>query len=154
MRRGAGISLLTLAAIFMANNRANSEGAIAEGIAPDGIAKGYSITIQVNRPNSDAARADALAGCRKGPEQSAAGAAPDSGMARARARCEVVTSFSNKCAAVALDPKDGTPGAGWATGDTQKDADDEALARCRSVAGAGRRDFCKVTNQTCDGTAK
>jgi hypothetical protein len=53
----------------------------------------------------------------------------------------------------ALDPKNGTPGAGWALGDTQKQADDEALARCRNTAG-DRRDFCKVINQLCDGTAK
>jgi Domain of unknown function (DUF4189) len=154
MGRGVVVSLVTLAAIFIANNRANSEGAIAEGIAPGGVAKGYGISIRVDRPNKDAARADALAGCRKGPEKTAAGAALDSGNARARARCEVVTSFNNKCAAVALDPKDGTPGAGWATGDTQKDADDEAVSRCRSAAGTNRRDFCKVIDRLCDGTAK
>jgi hypothetical protein len=55
---------------------------------------------------------------------------------------------------MALDPKDGTPGAGWALGDTQTQADDEALARCRSTAGANRSDFCKIDNQNCDGTAK
>jgi Domain of unknown function (DUF4189) len=129
MIRGIVVSLLTLAAIFMGNNRANSEGAIAEGIAPGGVTKGYEIAVRVNRPNRDVARADALAGCQKGREKSAAGAPLRN--ATARARCEVVTSFSNKCAAVALDPKDGTPGAGWAIGDTQKDADDAALARCR-----------------------
>jgi hypothetical protein len=154
MWRSAFVSLLALSAIVMANNRANSEGAIAEGIAPGGIAKGYVINIGVNKPDRDTARAEALAGCRKGPKQSVAGAAPNSGMARARTRCEVVTSFSNKCAAAAVDPKDGTPGAGWATGDTQKDADDEALARCRSVAGTDRREFCKVIDRFCDGTAK
>ena len=137
----------------MANNPANSDGAVAEGIAPGRVAKGYGISIRVDRPDKDTARADALAGCKKGPEKTVAGAV-NSGNEKARARCEVVTAFSNKCAAVALDPKDGTPGAGWATGDTQKDADDEALARCRSAAGSGRRDFCKVINQLCDGTAK
>jgi Domain of unknown function (DUF4189) len=113
MKRGVIVSLVTLAAISMANNRANSEGAVAEGIAPGGVAKGYSISMRTDRPDKDTARADALAGCRKGPEKTAAGAALDSGNAKARSRCEVVTSFSNKCAAVALDPKDGTPGAGW-----------------------------------------
>jgi hypothetical protein len=137
----------------MANNRANSDGAIAEGIAPGGVAKGYGISIRTDRPNRDAAQADALAGCRKGPEKTAAGAALDAGQAKARARCEIVSTFSNKCAAVAIDPKDGTPGAGWATGDTQKDADQEALGRCRTAAGA-RREFCKVIDQLCDGTAK
>jgi hypothetical protein len=154
MRRGKVVSLLALATILMAHNRANSDGAIAEGIAPGGVVKGYGISMRVDRPDRDTARADALAGCRKGPEKTAAGAALDNGQAKARARCEVVTTFSNKCAAVALDPKDGTPGAGWATGDTQKDADEEALARCRSAAGAGRRDFCKVIDRLCDGTAK
>jgi hypothetical protein len=112
MWRSAFVSLLALSAIVMANNRANSEGAIAEGIAPGGIAKGYVINIGVNKPDRDTARAEALAACRKGPKQSVAGAAPNIGMARARARCELVTSFSNKCAAAAVDPKDGTPGAG------------------------------------------
>jgi|HubBroStandDraft_4_1064222.scaffolds.fasta_scaffold704926_1 hypothetical protein len=154
MREAAVISLLALAAILAANDRAHSEGAIAEGIAPGGIAKGYELSISVNYPTTDDARAAALADCKKKPEKVASGAAPDSGNAKARARCEVVGTFSKKCAALALDPKDGTPGAGWATGDTQLKADEEALARCRSTAGASRRDFCKVTNRRCDGTAK
>jgi lipoprotein NlpI len=150
MSRSVVVTLVALAAIFIGNNRANSEGAIAEGIAPGGVAKGYAITLQANWPNRDVARANALDRCRKPSEKAASGAPLNN--AKARARCEVVMSFSNKCAAVAVDPKDGTPGAGWAIGDTQKDADDAALARCRAAAGA-RRDFCKVTNQLCDGTA-
>jgi hypothetical protein len=154
MRRGVVVSLLAFATILMANNRANADGAIAEGVAPGGVAKGYGISIRVDLPDKDAARADALAGCKKGPEKSVAGAALNSSQAKARARCEVVTTFSNKCAAVAFDPKDGTPGVGWAVGDTQKQAGEEAIARCRSTAGADRRDFCKVTHQLCDGSAK
>jgi len=77
----------------------------------------------------------------------------NAGQAKARARCEVVATFSNKCAATAFDAKDGTPGAGWAVGDTGKQAADEALARCRSTAGT-RRDFCKANDPICDGTAK
>jgi hypothetical protein len=153
MRRGIVVSILALAVILMANNRASSDGAVAEGIAPGGVAKGYGISMRVDRPDKETARADALAGCRKGPEKTAAGAALDDGNAKARARCEVVATFKDKCATVALDPKDGTPGAGWATGDTQQDADEEALSRCRTSAGA-RREFCKVIDQLCDGTAK
>jgi hypothetical protein len=154
MRRGAVVSLLALASVFMLGNRAHSEGAIAEGISPGGVAKGYSMSIQVNRATTEEARTAALAGCRKVPEKMASGAPPDVGAARARQHCEIVTTFHNRCAAAAVDPKDGTPGAGWAVGDTQQNANDEALARCRSVAGTSRRDFCKVTNQLCDGTAK
>jgi hypothetical protein len=154
MKRGLIISLLAWAAIFTANNRAHSEGAIAEGIAPGGVIKGYAISLRSNRPDKDAARSDALAGCQKAPEHVASGARPDAGQAKARAQCEVVVTFTNKCASLALDTKDGTPGAGWAIGDSQNQADEEALARCRAVAGTSRRDFCKVTNQLCDGTAK
>jgi hypothetical protein len=146
--------MLTLAAILAANDPANSEGAIAEGIAPGGVAKGYEMSIIVNRATTELARTDAVASCKKTPEKVASGAAPDASNAKARARCAVVITFHDKCAAFALDPKDGTPGAGWAIGDTQGQADDEALAHCRSVAGADRRDFCKVTNRSCDGTAK
>jgi hypothetical protein len=153
MKFRVGVALLACAALFVPNHDVHAEGAIAEGIAPGGPAKGYGISIRVDRPNTDAARADALAGCRKGPEQSISGAPLDAGNAKARALCEVVSTFSRKCAAVALDPKDGTPGVGWAIGDTQKNADDEALARCRSVAGTNRRAFCAVTNRLCDGDA-
>jgi hypothetical protein len=154
MSRGIIVSLCALAAILAASDRANSTGAIAEGIAPGGVARGYSYAINGNSANADAAGASALAACKKGPEQLASGSRPDANFAKAQARCAVVTTFTNKCAATALDPKDGTPGAGWAIGDTQKQADDEALARCRSTAGADRRDFCKVITQKCDGTAK
>jgi hypothetical protein len=153
MKLRVGVVLLACAALFMPNHHAYAEGAIAEGIAPGGPAKGYGISIRVDRPNPDAARADALAGCRKGPDQTVSGAPLDSGNAKARAQCAVVSTFSKKCAAVAFDPKDGTPGVGWAVGDTQKSADDEALARCRRVAGTDRRAFCAVTNRLCDGEA-
>lgn len=142
------------AAILLAAGQARSAGAIAEGIAKGGVAKGYEIAYAVNQTSAELASANALAHCKKGEERLASGRQPDTANSRARARCAVVVSFENKCLAVALDPKDSTPGAGWATAGTQKDADDEALARCRSVAGADRRDFCKVTNQACDGTAK
>ncbi len=146
--------LLACAAIIVASQRADAEGAIAEGIAPGGAAKGYQISSMVNRPTTAAARADALAACKKAPEKTASGAPPDSGNEKARAHCVIVTTFRNKCAAMAVDPKDGTPGVGWAIGDTQKSADDEALARCRSTAGASRRSFCAVNQRLCDGTAK
>jgi hypothetical protein len=154
MKRSVVVSIVALAAILIANNRASSEGAIAEGIAPGGVSKGYEFSFVVNRPTTDVARTDAVARCKKTPDKVASGAAPDSGNAKARALCQVVSTFHDKCVAFALDPKDGTPGAGWATADAQGQADDEALARCRSVAGEDRRDFCKVTNRSCDGTAK
>src|SRR3954465_15290503 len=156
MKSNLILGLSGIAVILLAGGQVRAAGAIAEGIAPGGVARGYEIAYRVNKASAEEARAEALAGCEKGQKLLASGAvaATDSGNAKARKRCAVVINFENKCLAVALDPKDSTPGAGWATASTQKDADDEALARCRSVAGADRRDFCKVTNQACDGTAK
>jgi Domain of unknown function (DUF4189) len=154
MRGSVIVSLLALAAFLMGNDRANSEGAIVVGIAPGGVANGFAIRFVVGRPSKEIARAEALAACKKPAAHVASGALPNDSNARARARCEVVATFSNKCAAVAVDPKDGTPGVGWATGDTQEQADKEALARCQSTAGADRRDFCRVGERHCDGTAK
>jgi hypothetical protein len=153
MSRGV-LSLFVFAAILLTNDQANAAGALAEGIAPGGVVKGYGYGIHVNGADADTARTAALAACQKPPKQLASGAPPDAAQAKARAQCAVVSSFSNKCVAVALDPKDGTPGAGWAVGDTQKQADDEAVARCRNTAGTNRRDFCKIISQLCDGTAK
>jgi hypothetical protein len=154
MRRRMVVGLFACCAIVLAGNPAHSTGAIAEGVAPGGVAQGYALSIRADRPDAETARNDALAGCRKGPERVASGALPDAGQAKARGKCEVVSTFSNQCASLALDPKDGTPGAGWATADTQQKADDEALARCQNTAGDDRREFCKVMNQLCDGTAK
>jgi hypothetical protein len=141
MSRGV-VLLFAFVVILVLNDRANAAGAVAVGIAPGGVIKGYGYGFQGNSPNMDEAKAKALGACKTSPSNPAT-----------QARCKVVATFTNKCVAGALDPKNGTPGAGWALGDTQKQADDEALARCRSTAG-DRREFCKVINQLCDGTAK
>jgi hypothetical protein len=128
-----------------------ADGAIAVGVAPGGASNGYATGYGYNKPDTESARAQALGNCQK----SYVASAPTSQVtSNATDRCEIVITFRNKCAAGALDPKNGTPGVGWAIGDTQKDADDEAMARCRNTAGPDRRDFCKVADRYCDGTAK
>jgi len=130
-----------------------ADGAIAVGVAPGGAARGYTSAIRVNEKDIDTAKANALTVCKK-PSAHVSGTPEDNGSRAAKANCEVVATFRNKCAADALDPKDGTPGVGWAIGDTQQEADNEAIARCRSSAGADRREFCKITTRACDGEAK
>ena len=58
-------------------------------------------------------------------------------------RCEVVATFSDKCFAIAMDPKDGTPGTGWAVADTQREADERAMQQCRATAD-DRAQFCLI----------
>ena len=77
------------------------------------------------------------------------GAAP----ADTRALCKIVGYFDNACASVSLDPKDGTPGFGWAIADSAADANSQALEHCRETAGSDRAAYCVVTQSDCDGTA-
>jgi hypothetical protein len=120
---------------------ARAEGALAVGIARGGAAKGYATGFATNQPTVTAARANAIEQCRK----------TKSSNKEAKSGCEVVATFRNKCVASAIDPQQGTPGAGWGVGTTQESADSQALARCRAKAGAERAEFCEVTDRYCDG---
>jgi hypothetical protein len=137
--------LAALAVVAMACARpAAADGAMAVGVARGGVAKGYATGFAANQPNDKAARTSAVEGCRKDKNSNA----------DARSNCEAVVSFKNKCVASAVDPKSGTPGAGWGTGTTQKAADSQALARCRKTAGSERVDSCEIADRYCDGTAR
>jgi hypothetical protein len=149
MRNIVALTALMILVAPLAIERASAAGAVAIGIAPGGAANGYASGYEVNDPDIDTAKADALAQCKK-PQDNVSGTAANSGTRAAQAKCEVVATFTNKCYAQALDPKDGTPGAGWAVADTQEDADNQAMAMCQSTAGADRRSFCKVFSRACD----
>ena len=120
---------------------AKAEGALAVGIARGGIAKGYATGFAINQPTVKAARSNAVEQCKR----------TKSSNADAKSGCEVVVTFHNKCVASAVDPQNGTPGAGWGVGGTQQLADSQALSRCRAKAGADRAEFCEVTDRFCDG---
>ncbi|MFZ5731272.1 MAG: DUF4189 domain-containing protein [Pseudomonadota bacterium] len=70
-----------------------------------------------------------------------------------RKRCRIVNTFENQCLAIALDPKAGTPGYGYAVRPTLGDAKTEAMSRCRETAG-NRAQHCVDTDSSCDGNAK
>lgn len=153
MRNLAVLTVLAILGAASASHQAIAAGAVAIGIAPGGVAQGYASGYEVNASDVDTAKREALAQCKK-PQNNASGTPANSGTLAAQAKCEVVATFTNQCYALALDPKDGTPGAGWAVADTQQQADDEALAKCKDTAGADREAFCKVLNRDCDGGAK
>jgi hypothetical protein len=62
----------------------------------------------------------------------------------------VIATFHNECYAVSLDPKPGTPGAGWAIAADKETAEQRALAHCRLTAGSNREKFCEVSESNCD----
>jgi Domain of unknown function (DUF4189) len=134
---GCVAALIAIAAV--ANSPALADGALAVGstadVAKDGIAVGTSI----NYKTSDEAAQAALRRCRDYKP------AP-----KAAAQCRSVGTFRGECYAVSFDPKEGTPGAGWAIASTKALAEERAMANCQITAGDGRRDFCRIEESKCD----
>jgi hypothetical protein len=117
---------------------ASAIGAIAIGVTGDIAKDGYSLGYTVNHDTEDAARKAALEWCST------------HGSQRTRAKCRVIEVFRKQCAAEALDPKAGTPGAGWAVGPDRETAENRALELCKASAGRSRQGFCKLDNYQCD----
>ena len=138
MRFGYVVALVAVAAV--ATSPAMADGALAVGstsdVARDGIAVGTSINYQ----SPDEAAQAALKRCKDYKP------AP-----KAAAQCRSVGTFKDECYAVSFDPKEGTPGAGWAIASTKALAEERALANCQITAGEGRRDFCRIEESKCDG---
>ena len=108
---------------------AHAEGAIALGV-PDDVAKqGLAFGRSWNVPNVDDAKQRAMEECK-----TVQGAPPAT-----RKLCKVVATYENQCAAIALDNKAGTPGWGYAIGDTKEEAEEGALRNCQKTAGTERR---------------
>jgi hypothetical protein len=139
------IIITALAILIVLSPRiAFAEGAVAIADPGDVAKDGYSSGISYNFQTSEAAEERALRECRSSPD------APP----KTRELCKLVRNFRNQCAAVALDPEAGTPGAGWAIGETLVLARRDALRVCEDTAGRDRQGKCVVTAEGCDGSAK
>lgn len=115
----------------------SADGAIAVAQPSNVVADGWAYGTAYNFETREEARRVALERCRQTKSE------------KRRQLCKVVQSFKHECVAVAMDPKDGTPGVGWAVEDTQEEAEAKALAECRATAG-NRPQFCKISNSGCD----
>ena len=134
-----------LAGVLARGDRAAADGALAVGAPADVAAEGFAYGFALDQPSAEKAGADALRDC----------GTPTPGIdPRAQALCKVVQAFKNQCFAVAMDPKDATPGVGWAIEGDKESAARAALARCVATAGDDRRDACEVTHSGCDGEAR
>lgn len=123
---------------------AYSFGAVAVAEPSDVSKDGYSSGISYNFRTTVEAEERAQREC----------ATTADAPAETRKLCKVVRTFENQCVAVALDPQAGTPGAGWALGETLVVARRNALERCEETAGSDRRGECRITAEGCDGKAK
>jgi hypothetical protein len=140
--RIAVVLTLATAAGFFSPAPARADGAVALGIPVDMTADGFSYGYRVNAPNRDQARDTAFEQCCSNK------VAPES----ARKLCVLVADFRNECLAIAMDPKDGTPGYGVAIAADRSTAEARALGFCRATAGRDRREFCKIDAVACDGS--
>lgn len=123
------------------SDRAAADGALAVGLPEDVAKTGFAFGWSTNRASGQEARQAALEFCRKAKDASAG----------AQKLCRVFGSFKGQCVAVAMDPKDGTPGVGWAMSTEKAWAEAEALDACRETAGPRRQGECKLSASACDG---
>jgi hypothetical protein len=130
--------LIAASGLWASPSRADAALAIGQtgNIASGGLAIGFA----VDQPSMEQARQEALKQCR------GFQGAPES----TRALCKVSETFRKRCFAVALDPEDGTPGAGWNVAANKQAAETAAMKRCRDTAGSSRRQFCKIMKSQCD----
>jgi hypothetical protein len=139
MMRGGVFAVMMTAAITMSSS-ADADGALAVGSTANVVKDGIAVGTSVNYESADAALQAALKRCKDyKPAPKAAG------------MCRSVGTFKNECYAVSFDPKEGTPGAGWAIAPTKELAEERAMANCKITAGEDRRDFCKIEESKCDG---
>jgi hypothetical protein len=137
------IASFALAALIIPAPSAFAAGAVAVGqtgnVAKDGIAIGWA-TGSVNKERAESVAKQKCLDFKDAPQAT-------------RKRCRIVNSFENQCLAIALDPKAGTPGYGYAVRATRADARAEAMSRCRETAG-NRAQHCVDSDSSCDGSAK
>jgi hypothetical protein len=135
---GSFVALTAMAALA-ATHSARADGALAVGSTADVVKDGIAIGTSINYKTADEAREAALKRCHDYKP------AP-----KAAALCISVGTFKGECYAVSFDPKEGTPGAGWAIASTKALAEERALENCKVTAGEGRRDFCRIEESKCD----
>jgi hypothetical protein len=140
--RGAAafVTVSLLAVALWGPTAARADGALAVGFPADVSKDGFAYGFSVEQANKDDAKEAALKACRN------TTAAPQS----AKVLCMVVGTFSNECVAIAMDPKAGTPGVGFAIASNQETAEERALAFCAATEGADRRGSCKIDKSSCD----
>jgi tetratricopeptide (TPR) repeat protein len=141
-RRNVGVMWVLMAEALWAV-QANASGALAIGVAVGGAQNGFSYALTSDRATDAIAGEDALTLCKSTKESNA----------EAHSRCALIGKYSNQCAVIAMDPKDGTPGVGWAIAADSAAAARQALASCEATAGPGRSGTCKVSATRCDGSA-
>ena|ERR1700733_957722 len=143
-KRHRGLRLMVasclLASTMLLPQTSEAKSAFAAGIPDDVAAQGVALGTGYNYGSRESAEARALQECKA--QQDAPQATRD--------LCKIVDHFDNRCIAISLDPKAGTPGFGWAVADSEDASNDQSLTMCRQSAGADRAPYCVVSLSQCD----
>ena len=132
--------LIGLLLLALGSHQADAEGAVALGVPLDVSKDGIAYGRTTNAASTDTAHDHALTNCRTSQN------APQG----TRNLCAVVKVFHRQCVAFAMDPKDGTPGWGFAIAGNKTQAEQSAMANCTATAGVDRVSFCVVSDSACD----
>ena len=141
-RRDAAWVFVLFALVVFRPNFSSADGAIAVALPPDVVKQGFAYGYVTDYPDANQADVQALKKCR------------DTTIDGVRPLCEVIQDFKNQCVAVAMDPQAGTPGVGWSVAPDLHTAEAQALSKCETTAGPGRRAACAIDHSSCDGSAK
>ena len=139
-RNFTALSVSLLAASLLLATPVKAASAFAAGIPDDIATSGVAVGAGYNYDTRELAEENAMDQCHK----------QMSATAEVRGMCKIVDHFDHRCLVVAMDPKDGTPGFGWAIADTADSAHDQALNFCRQTAGNDRGPYCVVSFTDCD----
>ena len=131
-----GVLLLLMTGVL---SPAAANGALAVGTTSNVVKDGVAFGAAINYQTEAEARTAALENCKK-----------FKGAPLAAAQCQLVGAFKSECYGIAMDPKAGTPGAGWAIAATNTIAEQRAMENCKATAGSGRIEFCKIEEAKCD----
>jgi len=140
MRTMKAFAVMSFVAGLLLPHAAGAASAFAAAIPSDVAGQGMSYGTAYNYSTRAAAELAAVQRCQSQTNTPAA----------TLALCKVMAHFDGECLSVSLDPKDGTPGYGWAVGVTADIANTQSLAFCRATAGPDRAGFCVISASNCD----
>ena len=124
--------LLGIGAMVASFAQADAHGAVATGGITDGSPYGSAYGISYSWRTKAEADAKALKECEQH-------------RGKIGSPCQIVADFARQWASVAIDPKGGTPGFGWAVESDKKTAQARAMYRCTSTSPEDRKAFCAVS---------
>jgi hypothetical protein len=130
------LAVLGLLAVTMHSRPGTAEGALATTPTQDVARDGFYYGVSIDYASSEQAIRRALEECRKRTSQQSSRPQPE--------LCKIVLTFRGECIAIAMDPRDGSPGIGWAVEKTLGKAQANAMAKCQALSRGDSGGVCRL----------